>query len=56
MNKGQENKNQRDVGVVTDGADVQEEDGLTCQLEIMIMVVKKNARKHITSISLSRFS
>lgn len=35
---------------VTGRADVQVKDG-RCQLEIMIMVVTKNARKHITSIS-----
>lgn len=40
-------------------ADVQLKDGhqtQTCQLEIMIMVVEKNACKHITSISYSHYS
>lgn len=40
----------RDVGTVTGCTDAQ--DGLqTRQREIMIMLVRKNARKHITSIS-----
>lgn len=39
---------------MTGRADVQVNDGR--QTEIMIMVVKKNARKHITSISFSHYS
>lgn len=44
---------------MTGRADVQGKEGRqtqTCQLEIMIMVVTKNARKHITSVSYLHFS
>lgn len=44
---------------MTSRADVQVKDGRqtqACQREIMIMVVTKNARKHITSISYSHYS
>ena len=57
--RGQEKSNCRGVGDVTGRADVQVKYGRqtqTCQPEILIMVVRKNARKHITSISFTYYS